>query len=250
MLHLRDVWVNWFEGEENGYNVCEFFEWRKEDRIELLDQAVIIKLSEDLFDYIENSLQELPEELLADVHQQSYVRKNSQRLELDYCFVATDGDRCLVVDTMGYHTPVRKSRMVPRQEGQVLELVKDEPMRQYFMGYYNGEPEKEYHILSPDPSFMHGLIRRERQVKQILFMALDQLYAEATLAELRYWYTEWAPEKYAFIQNCSFDECWEGLFEDIKEGWSKKHDDYCQAMIKGQPFFEKLWDLQQGESVK
>ncbi|WP_412055900.1 hypothetical protein, partial [Bacillus haynesii] len=22
MLFLHDVWVNWFEGEENGYNVC------------------------------------------------------------------------------------------------------------------------------------------------------------------------------------------------------------------------------------
>ena len=24
MLYLHDVWVNWFEGEENGYNVCHF----------------------------------------------------------------------------------------------------------------------------------------------------------------------------------------------------------------------------------
>lgn len=24
MLYLHDVWVNWFEGEENGYSVCYF----------------------------------------------------------------------------------------------------------------------------------------------------------------------------------------------------------------------------------
>ena len=35
MLFLHDVWVNWFEGEENGYNVCHFHEWRKEDTVEL-----------------------------------------------------------------------------------------------------------------------------------------------------------------------------------------------------------------------
>lgn len=39
MLFLHDVWVNWFEGEENGYNVCHFHEWRKEDTVELLDQT-------------------------------------------------------------------------------------------------------------------------------------------------------------------------------------------------------------------
>ncbi|HEX6923002.1 MAG TPA: DUF3603 domain-containing protein, partial [Bacillales bacterium] len=31
MQYLGDVWVNWFEGEENGYNVCDFHEWRKDD---------------------------------------------------------------------------------------------------------------------------------------------------------------------------------------------------------------------------
>jgi hypothetical protein len=34
MLFLHDVWVNWFEGEENGYNVCHFHEWRKDDSVE------------------------------------------------------------------------------------------------------------------------------------------------------------------------------------------------------------------------
>lgn len=45
MLFLHDVWVNWFEGEENGYNVCHFHEWRKEDTVELLDQVPLLKCS-------------------------------------------------------------------------------------------------------------------------------------------------------------------------------------------------------------
>ncbi|ADU31164.1 YjbA family protein [Evansella cellulosilytica] len=248
MLHMRDVWVNWFEGEENGYNVCEFFEWRKEDRIELLDQVVVIKMQSNLFDYIENTLQELPEELLADVYKQSYVRRKSQRVELEYCFIATDGVRSIVVDTIGYHTPVRKSRLVPRQEEQLLTLVESELQREFYMDYL--DCEKQYHILSPEPSLMKGLIRKERQLKQILFMALDQLYNDAEEAELKYWYTEWAPHKYREIQEMSYEEAWSCLYEDIKYGWSEKHEDYCFTMIKGQPFFEKLWELQQGEIEK
>lgn len=248
MLHMRDVWVNWFEGEENGYNVCEFYEWRKEDRIELLDQVAVIKIRENLFDYIENSLLELPEELLADIYKQSYIRRKSQRVELEYCFLATDGKRTLVVDTLGYHTPVRKSRLVPRQEEQLMALVETEPVRDYYMDYL--DCEKVYHILSPEPALMHGLIRKERQLKQLLFMVLDQLYNDAEEAELRYWYTEWAPDKYAQIQQMSFEEAWNGLFEEVKHGWSKKHEEYCYTMVKGQPFFEKLWEIQQGPMEK
>ncbi|PIB60103.1 hypothetical protein AOA61_02010, partial [Pseudomonas sp. 2995-1] len=74
---------------------------------------------------------------------------------------------------------------------------------------------------------MNGLIRRERQLKQLLFMAVDQLYHEAEAAEIKYWYTEWAPDKYLEIQTMNFNQAWNGLYKDIKEGWSKKHEDYC-----------------------
>lgn len=248
MLHMRDIWVNWFEGEENCYNVCEFFEWKKSDRIELLDQVAVVKLSSALLDYIENTLQELPEELLADVYRQSFIRQKSERTPMEYCFIASDGSRAMVVDTIGYHTPIRKSRMIPRQENQLRQLLKDQPERQYYMDYL--ECEKHYHMLSPEPYLMRGLVRKEKQLKQLLFMALDQLYSEAELAELRYWYTEWAPDKYREIQIMSYDDVWSCLFEDIKEGWSQRHEQFCHSMIKGQPFFEKLWELQHEDEKK
>ena len=75
MLYLHDVWVNWFEGEENGYNVCHFYEWRKDDTIELLDQVPLLKVDSTLYHYIENELLELPQKLLEDVHHKAYIRK-------------------------------------------------------------------------------------------------------------------------------------------------------------------------------
>lgn len=248
MVHIRDVWINWFEGEENGYNVCQFFEWRKEDKIELLDQVVIIKMTTKLFDYIENNLEELPEELRNDVFQKSFQRKNNQRLELDYCFIATDGQKVLAVDTLGYHTPIRKSRLMPRQEGIVLELALNEMVKDYYLEYI--DVPREYHILSPDPMHMSGLIRKERQLKQLLFMVLDQLYSIGNTAEVRYWYTEWSPARYEVIQQMDFEEAWHCLFNELKYGWTTHHYQLCERMIKGQPFFAKLWELQHPESVK
>ena len=68
---------------------------------------------------------------------------------------------------------------------------------------------------------MKGLTRKERQLKQLLFMALDQLYTSNNVAEVRYWYTEWSPDLYQVIQHLEFDEAWEQLYEEAKYGWSK-----------------------------
>ena len=248
MLYLHDVWVNWFEGEENGYNVCSFHEWRKEDTVELLDQAPLLKINSLLFDYIENNLAELPEQLLSDIYQKAYIRKNHERIQMDYCFIVTDGKNILAIDTMGYQIPIRKSRLIPRQEQIVYEMVKDE--NELFFQFDKEQLlKKEHHILSPSPILMNGLTRKERQLKQLLFMALDQLHTSKNTAQLRYWYTEWNPSEYEVIQTMAFNEVWERLYEETKEGWSGRHLLLCERLVKGQPFFEKLWEMEQESKV-
>ncbi|HEY4553012.1 MAG TPA: YjbA family protein [Bacillaceae bacterium] len=243
MLYLHDVWVNWFEGEENGYNVCHFHEWRRgEDVIELLDQVPLLLIEPILFHYIENNMAELPQAMLNDVYKKGYLRKNHERVQLDYCFVVTDGKGILAVDTIGYTIPLRKSRLIPRQEQLVYEMIAQNDPATYSCKY---EPKKkEHHILSPDPSLMHGLTRRERQLKQLMFMALDQLHSAKNTPEIRYWYTEWSPHKYHDIQTMDFDEAWRCLYEETREGWTEKHSMLCENLVKGQPFFEKLWELE------
>jgi len=245
MLYLHDVWVNWFEGEENGYNVCHFHEWRKEDQVELLDQVPLLKVSSRVYDYIENSLSEIPSELLKEVYQKAFVRKNHERIQLEYCFVISDGKGILAVDTIGYNIPIRKSRLIPRQEQLVYDMIED----QEEMDYPIESIQKEHHILSPSPDLMSGLTRKERQLKQLLFMALDQLYSTKNVAEMRYWYTEWAPQKYRYIQQMTFEEAWQSLYEETKYGWTEKHTYFCENLIKGQPFFEKLWEIEQEPKV-
>jgi hypothetical protein len=247
MLYLHDVWVNWFEGEENGYNVCHFHEWRKDDGVELLDQVPLLKIEPILFNYIENDLSELPQQLLDDIYQKAYLRKNHERVQLDYCFVVTDGTGILAIDTIGYSIPIRKSRLIPRQEQLVYEMISQHEAKKY---HFYGQPKtKDFHILSPEPELMRGLTRKERQLKQLLFMALDQLLSSNNEAEVRYWFTEWCPEKYSTIQELNFEEAWEQLFEEAKYGWSKRHETFCENLIKGQPFFEKLWEMEHGPKV-
>ncbi|SFE73176.1 DUF3603 family protein [Alteribacillus iranensis] len=250
MARIRDVWINWFEGEENGYNVCPFQEWTSEDRIEVLEQAEIVKVTERLFDFIENRMEDIPEELLHEVYQKSVLRKNMTKITLDYCFVMFDGERALAIDTLGYQTPIRKSRLTTKQERLTKEIMESHSEKKKCFDLSFDPPPKEYHILSPHPKYMVGLTRKERQLKQLLFMALDQLQTSGTSAETRYWYTEWNPAGYEEVQMNEKEEVWDRLFDEVKHGWSDSHYDLCQKMIKGQPFFEKIWNMHHEEEVK
>jgi Protein of unknown function (DUF3603) len=248
MLYLHDVWVNWFEGEENGYNVCHFHEWRKDDSVELLDQVPLLKIDPILSSSIAHDLSELPQQLLEDIYQKAFLRKNHERSQLDYCFVVSDGEGILAVDTIGYSIPIRKSRLIPRQEQLAFEMLENQETITY--EFNSALPElKEFHILSPQPDLMSGLTRKERQLKQLLFMALDQLYSSQNTAEIRYWFTEWSPDRYERIQLLDSEAAWQQLYEDVKYGWTSKHEHFCENLIKGQPFFEKLWDMEQGHKV-
>lgn len=47
----------------------------KEDPIELLDQVPVLKVTKELYHYIENDLSDLPESLLNDVYQKPICAK-------------------------------------------------------------------------------------------------------------------------------------------------------------------------------
>lgn len=245
MLYMHDVWVNWFEGEENGYNVCYFHEWRKEDGIELLDQVPLLYITNDLYKYIENDMHDLPRALLDAIYRRAYIRKGHERSVLEYACIVTDGDDIVAFDTIGYEIPVRKSRLIPRQEQLVFNMIKNS--KQQAFKFDGKDYKKEYHLLSPEPEVIFGLTRRERQLKQLLMMGLDQLRTTNNLEELRYWLTEWDPKNYPFIRFMDEDKVWNALYKGIRKGWSPAHEDLCAKLIKGQPFLEKMWEVENGK---
>jgi hypothetical protein len=244
MLYLHDVWVNWFEGEENGYSVCHFHEWRKEDSIELLDQVPLLYITEKLYNYIENDMHDLPKALLDSIHKRAYTRKGQKRSVVDYACIVTDGNDILAFDTIGYSIPIRKSRLIPRQEQLVFDMI-DKTKAQSFK-FEDSDYEKEYHMLSMPPEFVFGLTRKERQLKQLLMIGLDQLKTTNNREELRYWLTEWDPKQYPAIRYMDEERVWETLYNGVKEGWSTSHEDLCAKLVRGQPFLEKMWEAEIG----
>jgi hypothetical protein len=246
MLYLHDVWVNWFEGEENGYNICPFHEWRTSDGIEILDQIPVLYIDNKTYHSIENDLHDIPKEVLDQIYKRAYVRKNQERNVLEYATIVTNGKSILAFDTMGYHIPIRKSRLIPRQERLVLDLIEGRNPKIYEL---TETEEKEYHILSLSPEAMIGLTRKERQLKQLLMIALDQLQVSECIEEVRYWLTEWRPEDYIMIKEMDFKTAWNELYQDLVTGWSVNHEQFCQQIMKGQSFYENIIESEQNGQI-
>jgi hypothetical protein len=243
MLYLHDVWVNWFEGEENGYGVSYFHEWRRTDHIEILDQVPVFYIHNALYHYIENDIDELPRVMLDTAYKRAYIRKGQERVVLDYAFIITNGNDILAIDTIGYQIPLRKSRLIPRQEHLVFNLIKDKRRSEFKLPLKNHE--KKHGILSLEPKYMFGLTRKERQLKQVLMLALDQLRTANNIEEMRYWLTEWNPKKYPLLNTMDKNEVWQALYHGVKKGWSKSNEELAVKLIKDQPFLEKMWELEQ-----
>lgn len=240
MLYLHDVWVNWFEGEENGYNVSHYHEWRTDDKIELIECIPVMYIRSDLFDFIENSLEDLPEQLLREIFQKTYIRQGHKKITVDYACILTDGKNTMAIDTVDYSIPIRKSRLMPRQDKVILDMIKNVKPRDF---QFNPDLRpREYHLLSLNPHLVLGLTRKEKQFKQLLMMALDHLRMSNNLKELRYWLIEWKPELSSHIDNFNRDEAWNTLYEDIKRGWSPEHESFAEKLMKGNPFLGKLWE--------
>ncbi len=247
MLYLYDVWVNWFEGEEEGYNICHYHEWRKTDQIEILEQVPVLHITESLYDYIENSLYDLPEELLEMIHKRAYIRKGHTRQMLDYACIVTDGRGILAFDTIGYQIPVRKSRLIPRQEQQVFELCKK--AKQINISFTPIENDRNESLTAMDEKYVQGLTRRERQLKKLLMIAMEQLKTTDNLNEILYWLSEWDNNQLTYTTHqASIKEIWQTLYDDVKIGWSEAHEEFCSQLVKGNPFLEKFWDLEQVEN--
>lgn len=249
MIYLYDVWVNWFEGEEDGFNVCHYHEWRKTDQIEILEQVPVLYIEEELYDYIENSLYDLPDPLLNLIHKRAYMRKGHTREVLEYAAIVTDGRGILAFDTIGYQIPVRKSRLIPRQEQQVFELCKKAKRRHF--PFIEKNEERADHSMNLDRKSIYGLTRRERQLKKLLMIAMEQLKTTNNVSEVLYWLSEWDSHKLAKTSHrASVEEIWHMLYDEVKDGWTEKHEQFCGLLVKGNPFLEKFWELEQVENKK
>lgn len=237
MLYLHDVWVNWFVGKKSGYQVCAYYEWRKKDRIEMLEQIPVLYIQSSLFHTIENSLQPLPSSLLNQIHKKTTQKKGCERKKLTYACIVTDGKGVLAIDTGGFNIPLRKSRLTTKQEQEVYKMCERMKQQRFLFAPRRADNAS---LLDIDPKYMYGLTRKERELKSLLLMAVRQLERSRDISELLYWLAEWKNEKLSYaMYQLNEQELYRLLYNEVKRGWSKEHERFCMQLMKGKPFLEK-----------
>lgn len=244
MIYLYDVWVNWVEDEECGYNVFAFHEWRNSDKIEILEQVPVLYISEALFESIENGLHDLPESLLTKIYRKSYIRTGHKREVLTYVGIVSDGRGILAFDTKGYQSPIRKSRLIPKQEQRILDLIHNEKCELFKC---NLPQVKQLNKFTLSVEQVYGLTRRERTLKQILMTLVYRLRHTNNKNELIYWLSEWYIPEHVNILTMSKEQMWHYLYSGVKRGWSKQHEFLCAQMVRGNEEFERIFNLEQLE---
>lgn len=239
---LFDIWVNFFEGEKYGYNICHFEEWRKDDTIELFDQVELIKVDEQLFSHIENTMGEIQDDLLAAVKNKSYMRRNHEKVIAEYAFIITDGKRNLAVNTLGYHIPIRKSRLIPRHEQYIFEVAaKMDVEFTYKPTSYTNDDYDDIYI---DPNSMRGLTRRERKLKELLYTYIQDVMFEENVGKLKYLFVELNPYGYAEIKDMDLQSTYETINKYILSGWTKEFEEALKTVTKGISYYQDVLEVE------
>jgi len=249
MLYVHDVWTNWVTGMGKAHHVIAFHEWDKTDNVELMDQTPLLHVTEELMDFVEDQFGELPEEMLKAIHERSYIRKNHDRKCIDYAAVLTDGIRVIAIDTVGATVPTKKSRLIPRQEQLVYEMIAGTVKKDY--GFkpedqkvdMSGEVTVGAKILDIKNVHMIGLTRRERDMKEILINCLFELVCSENINEVRYWYTELFPGSMVDIisEDWTIEQMVEDMHDHLSEGWDEQHVNFGHKFVKYYDLYTDDW---------
>jgi hypothetical protein len=246
--YIAHININWITNESNGYNIPEFHEWMEDEKITQYTNLPIVKVTDELFNHIENTLEYIPADLLKDIENKAEFKLNNVRREIEqFAFIITTGTHVLAVGTNGLKTPMKKSRLDPKDEAMVL--FKSNSLET--VEYEFKKKERIYSYLSLEPSALIGLVRKERHKKQVLFTALDDLkYAEVKNVEkLKYLWGEYsdAPLKQ---KNYTYEGLLHKLGEEMKQGWSERHDRVAKVLTKYDPYLNELYTVYDKKKAK
>jgi hypothetical protein len=88
-------------------------------------------------------MHDLPEDMMDKIYKRAYMRKGQERHCLDFAAVVTDGNDIIAFDTIGYQIPVRKSRLIPRQEQLVFDMIKTTKPESWFFFFIKKKKKKK-----------------------------------------------------------------------------------------------------------
>lgn len=247
---VYDVYCNWADGIGKSYLIPKYHEWYPEDEVEFFNCMPVVLVSKDVFTFIEEDYNVIPKEILSLVAGKASQKVDGITLPANYTFIVTDGTRTLAVDTDDEDVPNYKSYLSPRDIGKVenilpkimktdVTFVKPEP------NVLNKTDQLSADLLLLDEKYIVGLTRAERDMKAILMTYLYTLVTSTNNEEVRYWYSEVFPGTFnsAKVKRMRKETLVRQMFEELKEGWDKRHVNLGDEIIKHNDMMADSWKL-------
>ncbi|WP_273854245.1 DUF3603 family protein [Guptibacillus spartinae] len=130
-----------------------------------------------------------------------------------YCFVATDGIRCMVIDALETEVAINKSRVWISQQTEILNKTNDqEPWRFDLKGRKADKRETK-----------QILVRKEKEKKRELTKVMNGIFEKGNRNEIIYWYGELKKENICDFSEYTLDGVIE-LFRKELGNWSESHN--------------------------
>jgi len=230
-----------------GY-IPECFEWKTGDKLDYIDEAPIAVVEPELYTFIENNFEELPQDLLDLVEDEGVLSVNNILEPVNYLMILTDKERVLTVYTDGELEPVFKGRTTPMDERVITHYVMNDEFLDIEWKYPEEEEYSEDSLLEKisiiKPEYMIGLTRKERELKEVLLDCLFNLACSDNRNEVLYWYIEMYPTMYGdtSLKDRSSDDLISEMFDDLKYGWGNKHFEFGSTISRHIDLARDAWE--------
>lgn len=207
MHYIYDILLN-FTDRNYPY---EFYEWNENDVIEHIKRIPIVVISTKKMNEIIHYNINVSSEILNIIKNKTIIYKNNKTLE--YAMVLTDKNQTIALEFNNQGQVIAKSKLLLDEEDEIINECSN--IEEYEFEYTKEEklPLKKF------------LTRKEEQKQKYLIIEINNIYNENQKDKLKYIYYELYGKS-----SKSLEEKYKKIIKDVKENYSKKHNDLYELI--------------------
>lgn len=225
--YINDVKLNWAINEDKPCYIHDFFSWGEDDLIESVSKMLVVKVSEDFFNYVVFGLNELPISFWRRVKGKSECSKKFP--DVLYSSVLTDGDRVMAISTIeGYFYAVKKSRISMWDEMNILSMAKGMVVEEFDTSRCMRDVETIDRVFGNDS--LLGVTREEIADRDLILEYVENFYDMGDVKALRYYLKEFDHVRFKDTSGMCVNELYENLVGCVTDGWGEGHDRLIDVM--------------------
>lgn len=186
----------------NDSNLFKFYEWSKNDKLDLIKKIPLIKVKTSLFKEICLNNFKISEEIFNYISGRTICKDN---IKIDNACIFCDTKNCIAIEFNKNRESISRSSLLLEDENNICEIS-------YSLKYKDIEIETLNEI-----ECTHEF-RQETKIKNTIIKEILELYKNKDVNKLKYLYYEWFNEN-----EMNLDIIVKNMLKDIKKEFKSVH---------------------------